>query len=66
MHDFIQSLSFQSQGSPTRTQLTLDALRGVMRSFDDDGPTYRPSPRDAKRTAKHRSNRKLLRLTHNS
>lgn len=46
MHDFIQSLSFQAQTSPTLARVTLDALRGVMRSFGDEVPftAYRPLP----------------------
>ena len=58
MHDFIQSLSFQAQTSPTLTRVTLDALRGVMRSFDDETPAYHPSPRETKRPAKRRRNLK--------
>ena len=46
MNDFIQSLSFQAQTSPTLGRVTLDALRGVMRSFGDEVPftAYRPMP----------------------
>jgi hypothetical protein len=58
MHDFIQSLSFQSQSSPTLARVTLDALRGVMRSFDDETPAYHPGPREGKRPAKRRRNLK--------
>ena len=57
MHDFIQSLSFQAQTSPTLARTATEVLRSVMRSFDDDEPTYRPSPRQPKRAAKRRGSK---------
>lgn len=57
MHDFIQSLSFQAQASPALARTATEALRSVMRSFDDDVPTYRPSP--SKRAARRRRSKAL-------
>ena len=59
MHDFIQSLSFQAQTSPTLARTATEVLRSVMRSFDDDEPTYRPSPRQPKRAARRRGSKSI-------
>jgi hypothetical protein len=66
MHDFIQSLSFQAQHSPVLARTATEALRSVMRSFDDEVPAYHPSPRQPKRSAKRRAGRKPSSLTNNS
>ncbi len=60
MHDFIQSLSFQAQSSPALSRPALEALRGVMRSFDDEVPAYRPVPHPA-RPRRRRPTRPALR-----